>query len=89
TGLMAKVLIPGENKLLAVLRNERVQFPQLRASETARFCQRYGLQPELGVSLRLLDMDMTRFNSFAAKKEEPKTGDSDDLWHAWGAERSD
>jgi hypothetical protein len=37
----------------------------------------------------LLDMDMTRFNSFAAKKEEAKTGDSDDLWHAWGAKRSD
>ena len=82
--LLAKVLIPREDKLVAILRNERMEFSQLCAAKTARFCQLNRFQPKLGITLGLLDVDMPRLSSFATEKEETKAGNPEDLRHVWG-----
>jgi hypothetical protein len=87
SGLLAKVLIPSEDKLLTVLRNERVELAHFRPSETARFCHGHWFQPKLRVALRLLYVDVAWLPSFATEKEEPKAADPENLWH--GGNESD
>jgi len=88
SGLLAKVLIPSENKLLAVLRNERVKFAQFCAAKTARFGQSDGFQPELCVTFRFLHVDMPGLAPFSTEKEEAETANSKDFWHG-GANSGD
>jgi hypothetical protein len=81
SGLLAKVLIPSEDKLLTVLRNERVKLAPLRSSKTARFCQGHRFQPKLRVAFRLFNVDVTWLSSFSAEKKEPKAANPQNLWH--------
>src|SRR5712691_2562734 len=53
-GLLAKVLIPGNDKLLTMFRNDCVQFAQLCAAKSARFNKLNRLKPKLCVALRPL-----------------------------------
>jgi hypothetical protein len=69
------VLIPSEDKLVTVLRNERVEFANLRPSKTARFCQGDRFQPKLRVALRPFYVDVSWLPSFSTEKEEPKAAD--------------
>src|SRR5438067_13927870 len=81
-GLLAKVLIPSDDKLVAMFRNERVQLAQLRASKAARLDQLNRLQPELGVAFRLFHMNMPRLLTFATEEEKPKAANPQNLRHA-------
>jgi len=76
SGLLAKVLIPSEDKLLTVLRNERVELAHLRQSKTARFCHGHWLQLKLRVALRMFYVDVAWLSSFSTEEEEPKAVDS-------------
>jgi hypothetical protein len=79
--LEAKVLIPGKDKVGSVFHNEIVQLSQLRAAKASRIGQLNGLQPELGVSLRLLNVDVRRFISLSAEEEKSIAMNSQHLWH--------
>jgi hypothetical protein len=80
-GLLAKVLIPSEDKLLAILRNQRVEFTQVCSAKAARLREFQGIEPKLGVAFRLFHMDMPRLPPFSAEKEESIGADSENLWH--------
>jgi hypothetical protein len=69
------VLIPSEDKLLPVLRNERVKFAYLRASKTPRFCYGHWFQPKLRVALRLFYVNVAWLLSLSTEKEESKSAD--------------
>jgi hypothetical protein len=87
SGLLAKVLIPSEDKLLTVLRNERVELAHLRSAKTARFRQGNWFQPKLCVPFGLFDVNVTGLSSFSTEKEEPKAADPEHFWH--GGNESD
>src|SRR5690349_4576692 len=57
-GLCVKVLIPRNYKLLAMLFNHFTQLSQLMIAKCPGLCQGDWFQPEFGVFLRALDMDM-------------------------------
>jgi hypothetical protein len=75
------VLIPSENKLLTVLRNERIEFSQFGSTKTTRLDQSDRLQPKLRVPFGLLYMDMAWLVVFSTEEEETKAADPQNLWH--------
>ncbi len=79
--LDAKVLIPSKDKVSSMFHNEIVQLSQFRAAEASRIGQLNGLQPELGIALGLLDVDMRWLVSFSAEEEKTIAMNSQDLWH--------
>jgi hypothetical protein len=75
------VLIPREDKLVPILRNERMEFTQLGAAKTARLRELNRLQPELRIALRLPNVDMPWLSSLAAENEGTEAGDPENLGH--------
>jgi hypothetical protein len=81
TGLLAKVLIPSDDKRFAVLLNQIVEFAKFGAAKAARLGERDGREPELGVTLGLLDVNVVRFCALTAEKEKAVSVDTKHLWH--------
>ena len=81
TGLLAKVLIQGNDKRLEVLFNERVNLAQLGSAKPARLRKLNRLQLKLGVALGLLDMNVARLPALTTEKEESKAVNSQNLRH--------
>lgn len=86
-GLLVKVLIPSDDKRFAMLLDQFVQLAEFGATKAALLGKRNRREPELGVTLGLLDMNVMRLCALAAEKEETVSVDTEHLWHGrivWG-----
>jgi hypothetical protein len=81
TGLLAKVLIPDDDKRFAMLLNQIVEFAEFGAAKATRFCKRDGREPKLGVTLGLLDMNVVRLCALTAEEEKTVSVDTKHFWH--------
>jgi len=75
------VLIPSEDKRFAVLLNQIVQLAEFGAAKAARLGERDGREPKLGVTLRLLDVNVVRLCALTAEEEKAVSVDTKHLWH--------
>ena len=81
-GLLAKVLIPTENKPFLMGFNQGVQCAEFGATEATGFDQfNEWFKPKLGVAFGLLNVDVPGFLPLAAEKEEAKAVQAKDFWH--------
>jgi len=80
-GLMPKVLIPRNYKLLTMRFNHFLDPSQLMIPKSLIFGQRNTLQPVLGVIVPAFNVDMWRLGSFATEKEESKATDPQHTRH--------
>src|SRR6266540_3648215 len=79
--LTSKVLIPLLLKEPTMLGNQLTQLRELVTPEAIVPRQRHGIQPELGVALRMLNVNVCRLLSLAAEEEEPIAADPQDGRH--------
>jgi hypothetical protein len=79
---MSKVLIPLLLEKRLVLFDEAADFCKFVASEVNRACESNRAEPELCVTLRLLNVDMRRLVSLTTEKKEPIPFHSEDIGHS-------
>src|SRR5262249_15178050 len=84
TGLLAKVLIPSNDKLVAMFFNERIKLSEFCAGEAASLDHFDRFKPKFRVALRLLHMDVARFVTFTTKEEKAISANAQNFWHAAG-----
>jgi hypothetical protein len=81
TGLLAKMLIPSNNKRFAVLLNQIVQVTEFGTPKATRLRKLNGSDPEFCVALGLLDVNVARLHALPAEKEKAVSVNSQHLWH--------
>jgi hypothetical protein len=75
------VLIPSLLEVSPVLLDDPLDFRDLSTAKPPRSSQGYRIQPELGISLGLLDVDVRRFLTLPAEEKEAVAFDSENLRH--------
>jgi hypothetical protein len=78
----SNVLIPFVPDFLFVLLNQFSNLFELLAEKPMRLSQQYRIQPEFGILLARLNMNMNWFLRLSAEKEKSVSMMSEDLWHA-------
>jgi hypothetical protein len=73
--------MPCLQELLTVFQHLLLEPAKLTPAETARCCQGYRIEPELGQGPSLLDVDVRRLGSLIAVEEEPRGSDAKDRRH--------
>jgi len=73
--------MPRLQKRHAMRNHERTDAVQLLRSKPARSSELHRIKPELRDAFAMLDMDMRRFRSFEAVKEEAEAGNVQYGWH--------
>lgn len=77
----AKVLIPFLQQRVPILFDNLLHFRQLTTTETARFHERYRVQPEFSKPFTLLDVNMRRLMPFQTEEEKSVSFNSQCYWH--------
>ena len=79
--LATEVLIPREDERLLMRLNQIVERPHLGRPETARLGEGDRHQPELGQTLRFLDVDVAGLIALPAEEKESISLEPHHLWH--------
>jgi hypothetical protein len=78
---MVKVLIPSVLKQRSVRPDDLHDLRYFRTAEALGTRERDGTQPEFGVTVAALNVDVRRLSAFEAEKEEPVAGKPLNGWH--------
>jgi hypothetical protein len=70
TGLLAKVLIPLQDKRFTMPLNQIVKVAEFGATKAAGFCERDWHEPKLSVTLGLLDVNVMRLCTLTTEEEK-------------------
>ena len=80
-GLLAKVLIPCEDKRFSMLLNQIVKCAQVGTAKAAGFREFDGNKPELRIAPGEFDMDVVRLATLATEKEKSVSLDAQNFRH--------